>query len=65
MSNDLAGTARIAGQVNTLDHPFTPLGVPGGHDLYADFGNYYALPIVGTSIPLWIRPERRSRAPPK
>ena len=52
MSNDLAHTTRIAGQVKTLDHAFLPLGTPGGHDLYADFGNYYALPIVGNFDPV-------------
>ena len=65
MSNDLAGTARIAGQVNTLDHPFTPLGVPGGHDLYADFGSYYALPIVGNFDPAVGAGGTASRARPK
>jgi hypothetical protein len=51
LSNDLAGTARITGEVNTLAHPFTPLGVPGGYDLYADFGSYYAMPVVGNFDP--------------
>ncbi len=40
---------RIFGTVNTLNHPFTP--VPFGADLYAEFGDELALPIVGNFDP--------------
>ncbi len=40
---------REFGQINTLDHAFTP--VPFGDDLYADFGDELALPIVGNFDP--------------
>ncbi|MBN2291402.1 MAG: hypothetical protein JXM70_03190 [Pirellulales bacterium] len=40
---------RITGQVNTLDHHFTP--IPFGNDIYALFGDDYAAPIVGNFDP--------------
>ena len=40
---------RITGQVNTLNHPFSP--VPFGFDLFAEFGDELALPIVGNFDP--------------
>ncbi|MEX2171963.1 MAG: Ig-like domain-containing protein [Pirellulales bacterium] len=40
---------RITGQVNTLNHPFSP--VPFGTDLFAEFGDELALPIVGNFDP--------------
>ncbi len=40
---------RVFGSVNTLNHPFTP--VPFGADLYAEFGDELALPIVGNFDP--------------
>lgn len=49
ISNDFAGTKRIAGQVNTLIHPFAP--VPLGADLTYRFGDQTALPIVGNFDP--------------
>ena len=49
ISNDFAGTKRIAGQVNTLIHPFAP--VPLGSDLVYRFGDPTALPIVGNFDP--------------
>ena len=58
LSNDFAtntqGQAlpqqRVTGQVNTLNHPFSPVSL-GGHDLFAQMGNNYALPIVGLFDP--------------
>jgi hypothetical protein len=49
ISNDAAGTKRITGQVNTQNHPFDP--TPLGHDLYAQFGSQFALPLVGNFDP--------------
>ena len=40
---------RVTGTVNTLDHPFEP--VPFGNDLYAEFGDELAMPIVGNFDP--------------
>lgn len=37
------------GTVNTLDHPYEP--APFGFDLYAEFGNEQALPLVGNFDP--------------
>lgn len=46
----LSGFAEpVAGTVNTLDHAFTP--EPFGNDLYAQFGDELALPIVGNFDP--------------
>ncbi len=49
ISNDPNGTKRITGQVNTLNHPFSP--TPLGHDLYAGFGSNFSLPLVGNFDP--------------
>lgn len=43
------GAAPVAGTVTALNHPFTP--VPFGADLYAEFGDDLALPIVGNFDP--------------
>ena len=43
-----AGAVQL-GTVNTLNHPFEP--VPFGFDLYAEFGNERALPLVGNFDP--------------
>lgn len=40
---------RITGEVNTLNHPYSP--VPFGTDLFAEFGDEQALPIVGNFDP--------------
>jgi len=48
-SNDPDGVNRIFGTVNRLDHPFSP--VPLGQDLFANFGDEFALPIVGNFDP--------------
>ncbi len=40
---------RITGEVNTLDHPFSP--TPLGHDLYYQMGSTFALPVVGLFDP--------------
>ena len=50
-----AATAAATGTANLLDHPFTPK--PFGKDLYAIYGNDYALPLIGnfddaTGLPL-------------
>jgi Dockerin type I domain/RTX calcium-binding nonapeptide repeat (4 copies) len=44
-----AAFAAIAGTVNTLDHPFTP--IPFGKDIFAQFGDDYAVPVVGNFDP--------------
>lgn len=49
ISGDPTGVARVAGAVNTLNHAFNP--VPFGNDLYAEFGDELALPIVGNFDP--------------
>src|SRR5690606_112794 len=43
------GGARVPGTIVTLDHAFTP--VPFGNDIYAEFGDEKALPIVGNFDP--------------
>jgi hypothetical protein len=43
--NDVA----YVGTVHFLDHPFTP--IPFGKDMYASFGDEFALPIVGNFDP--------------
>jgi hypothetical protein len=48
------GSPRVTGQINTLDHRFTP--VPFGTDIFAHFGNQDVRPIVGNFDP----PIRRS-----
>jgi hypothetical protein len=40
---------RVTGTINTLNHPYEP--VPFGRDLYAEFGNERALPLVGNFDP--------------
>jgi hypothetical protein len=40
---------RITGTANTLDHPFEP--VPFGADRFAQFGDEFAIPIVGNFDP--------------
>ena len=49
VSDDPDGNLRIFGQVNRLNHAFTP--VPFGADLFAEFGDELALPIVGNFDP--------------
>lgn len=49
VSNDFDGTVRTTGAVSTLDHPFSP--TPLGQDLYAQFGDEFALPVVGNFDP--------------
>ncbi len=53
LSNDFAEpgvpAVHVPGTIATLDHPFTP--VPFGFDLYAEFGNERALPLVGNFDP--------------
>lgn len=49
ISADPSGEGRVAGTINTLDHPYEP--VPFGNDLYAEFGDERALPIVGNFDP--------------
>lgn len=43
------GAVPVAGSIHTLNHPFEP--VPFGNDLYAEFGDELALPIVGNFDP--------------
>jgi hypothetical protein len=47
--NASGGLQRVTGTIVTLDHPFEP--VPFGNDLYAEFGDDLALPIVGNFDP--------------
>jgi hypothetical protein len=49
LSNDRNEATRITGQVNTLNHPFTP--TPFGFDIFAEFGDERSLPIVGNFDP--------------
>ncbi|NLE39611.1 MAG: hypothetical protein GX621_16450, partial [Pirellulaceae bacterium] len=49
ISNDYVGENRTTGTVVTLDHRFTP--IPFGKDVYARFGDEYAMPIVGNFDP--------------
>lgn len=48
-SNDPARTKRAPGTIATLNHAFSP--APFGHDIYAEFGNERALPLVGNFNP--------------
>ncbi len=48
-SNDLGRTKRAPGTIATLNHAFSP--APFGHDIYAEFGNERALPILGNFDP--------------
>ena len=45
----IAARNAAAGMANLVDHPFEP--VPFGNDLYAEFGDELALPIVGNFDP--------------
>jgi hypothetical protein len=53
LSNDFAApgvpAAHVAGTIARLNHPYTP--VPFGFDLYAEFGNERALPLLGNFDP--------------
>jgi subtilisin-like proprotein convertase family protein len=40
---------RVTGTVNTLDHPFSP--APLGQDLFAQWGDEFAIPVVGNFDP--------------
>jgi hypothetical protein len=48
-SNDPGRTKRAPGTIVTLNHAFSP--APFGHDIYAEFGNERALPILGNFNP--------------
>ena len=45
----LSDSQTTVGTVNALDHQFSP--TPLGHDIFARFGNHYAMPIVGNFDP--------------
>ncbi len=49
VSNDPTGNLRSTGNINRLNHAFTP--VPFGMDLFAQFGNDRSMPIVGNFDP--------------
>ncbi|HEX2474690.1 MAG TPA: VCBS repeat-containing protein [Lacipirellulaceae bacterium] len=49
VSNDLAGTRRVVGNINTLNHAF--LQAPSGNDIYIEFGGEGSRPIVGNFGP--------------
>lgn len=57
LSNDFGSELRDTGTVDTLKHPFSP--IPLGQDLYAQYGDEFALPIVGNFDP----PPTASAAP--
>lgn len=48
-NNVAVGQERVIGTVNTLNHPFSP--APLGQDLFAQFGDVQAIPIVGNFDP--------------
>jgi hypothetical protein len=49
LSDDHDKTERVTGTVVTLDHEFSP--IPLGQDLFAQFGDEFALPVVGNFDP--------------
>ncbi|MBI2823592.1 MAG: pre-peptidase C-terminal domain-containing protein [Planctomycetia bacterium] len=49
VSNDPDGEFRVFNTVNTLDHPYKP--VPFGKDLFFQFGDDFAIPVVGNFDP--------------
>ena len=49
LSDDLNQTKRQDGAVVTLDHEFTP--IPFGPDIFAQFGDEFAIPVVGNFDP--------------
>ncbi len=49
ISNDFDKDFRGGKQVTALDHPFSP--APLGNDLFAQFGDAFALPVVGNFDP--------------
>ena len=49
LSNDFGENQRGGHQVNALDHPFSP--TPLGFDIFSQFGDSFALPIVGNFDP--------------
>jgi hypothetical protein len=49
VSNDPTGNLRTTGTINRLNHAFKP--VPFGKDLYAQFGDDRAMPIIGNFDP--------------
>ena len=55
LSNDFGEDFRGGKQVTALNHPFSP--VPLGNDLFAQFGDGFALPIVGNFDPPVAQPQ--------
>jgi hypothetical protein len=49
ISNDPTGNLRVTGNINRLNHAFTP--APFGFDVFAEFGDERSLPIVGNFDP--------------
>lgn len=60
VSNDPTGNLRVTGNINRLNHAFKP--TPFGSDLYAEFGDDRAQPIVGNFDP---PVARAASAPPQ
>ncbi|MGD9723137.1 MAG: Ig-like domain-containing protein [Pirellulales bacterium] len=58
MSNDFDEELRGGHQVTALDHPFSPF--PLGTDIFAQFGDEFALPIVGNLDPPVAQPNLAS-----
>ncbi len=54
LSNDFGENQRGGHQVNALNHPFSP--TPLGTDIFSQFGDEFALPIVGNLDPPVAKP---------
>ncbi len=55
VSNDFGENNRGGQQVTALDHPFSP--TPLGDDIFSQFGDEFALPIVGNFDPPVAKPQ--------
>jgi hypothetical protein len=55
ISNDYGKLQRGGNQVNALNHPFSP--TPLGFDIFSQFGDSFALPIVGNFDPPIAKPD--------
>ncbi|NQT12701.1 MAG: hypothetical protein HQ582_08130 [Planctomycetes bacterium] len=63
ISNDVDAAARSPGTIDTLNHAFTPS--PFGHDLFAQFGDEFAIPVIGNfDPPVTAGTEDPNDAPP-
>ncbi len=62
LSNDYAEEQRGGNQVSALNHPFSP--TPLGTDLFAQFGDAFALPVVGNFDPPVATPQPATPSAP-